>query len=156
MISPSSNQEADELSSYFNSLQKINVAYCDIEWEDVLRICRMWRHIEEIILAYNRISIISLPSQDTFSEKLTILVLDGNPLNSWKEILNLGMLKNLSDLSVNDCNLEYIEFDDTYCGEKTNLFIKLEQLHIKQNLIKDVNIYIYFLICISIVFLKNI
>lgn len=105
----------------------------------------MWRHIEEIILAYNKISIITPPSLDTFSDKLTTLVLDGNPLNSWKEILNLGMLKNLGDLSVNDCKLEHIVFDDTYHGEKTNLFTKLKELHIKQNLIKDVIIHIILL-----------
>ncbi|XP_077302951.1 tubulin-binding cofactor E isoform X2 [Arctopsyche grandis] len=137
LVTPSTDEEADRLSEYFPNLQKLSLTHCDIEWEDIDRISRIWSRICELILAYNRIEKITISSSFIFSENLTTLVLDGNPLESWVEILKLGTLNNLKDLSLNDCNIKTVTFDDKFRGEKLNLFTSLENLYLKQNEIND-------------------
>ncbi|RVE53799.1 hypothetical protein evm_001461 [Chilo suppressalis] len=122
-----------QLSVNFANLEKLNISVCDYEWSDILALSHLWPKVNEIIAAYNRIKTISPPINTLRS--LTILRLDGNPLDSWYEVMNLGRLKNLKILSLNDCYLEEIRFnDDPHC--KIDFFENLEVLFLNRNRIK--------------------
>ncbi|OWR53855.1 tubulin-specific chaperone E like protein, partial [Danaus plexippus plexippus] len=124
----------EQLSIHFASLEKINISVCDYEWSDVLALSHLWPKINEIIAAYNRITIINPPAVTL--RTLTILRLDGNPIESWCEVINLG-LKNLKVLSLNDCCIEEIRFKDTKPDAKASVFENLEVLFLNRNKIKD-------------------
>ncbi|CAG9790164.1 unnamed protein product [Diatraea saccharalis] len=123
-----------QLSVNFANLEKLNISVCDYEWSDLLALSHLWPKVNEIIAAYNRIKTITPPTITL--RTLTILRLDGNPLDSWYEVMNLGRLKNLKTLSLNDCFIEEIRFnDDPHC--KIDFFENLEVLFLNRNRIKD-------------------
>ncbi|XP_049882216.1 tubulin-specific chaperone E [Pectinophora gossypiella] len=123
-----------QLSKNFMNLEKLNISHCDYEWADILALSHLWPNVNEVIAAYNRIKTIT-PPYDTLSS-LTTLRLDGNPIESWYEILNLGRLKNLKVLSLNDCQIEKIRFNDEG-NEKVDVFENLEVLFLNRNKIND-------------------
>ncbi|KAL0810625.1 hypothetical protein ABMA28_010739 [Loxostege sticticalis] len=118
----------------FANLQKLNISVCDYEWSDLLALSHLWPNVSEVIAAYNRIKILSPP--DTTLRTLTILRLDGNPINSWHEVMKLGRLKNLKILSLNDCFIEEIRMNDDP-DAKVDVFENLEVLFLNRNGIKD-------------------
>ncbi|VVD00521.1 unnamed protein product, partial [Leptidea sinapis] len=122
------------LSGNFSNLEKLNISVCNYEWSDILALSHLWPKITEIIAAYNIIDKITPP--DTLGT-LTILRLDGNPLSSWSEVVNLGRMKNLKVLSLNDCYLEKIRFKDELANVEVDLFENLEVLFLNRNRIND-------------------
>ncbi|XP_045507669.1 tubulin-specific chaperone E [Colias croceus] len=124
-----------QLSKNFANLEKLNISVCDYEWSDLLALSHLWPNINEIIAAYNRIKKIT-PPHDTLST-LTVLRLDGNPIDCWREILNLGCLSNLTVLSLNDCFIEDIRFNDDPGNAKVDVFENLEVLFLNRNRIRD-------------------
>lgn len=132
-----------QLSVNFNNLEKLNISVCDYEWSDILALSHLWPNIDELIAAYNIIKKITPPKVTLHT--LTVIRLDGNPINSWKEILNLGMLKNLKVLSLNDCVIEDIRFNDDSTNGKVNAFENLEILFLNRNKINNVSTYVLFL-----------
>ncbi|KAL0860107.1 hypothetical protein ABMA27_010417 [Loxostege sticticalis] len=118
----------------FANLQKLNISVCDYEWSDLLALSHLWPNVSEVIAAYNRIKILSPP--DTTLRTLTILRLDGNPIDSWYEVMKLGRLKNLKILSLNDCFIEEIIMNDDP-DAKVDVFENLEVLFLNRNGIKD-------------------
>ncbi|XP_072934011.1 tubulin-specific chaperone E [Epargyreus clarus] len=123
-----------QLSINFANLEKLNISVCDYEWQDLIALSHLWPNVNEIIAAYNRIKKITPP--DTL-RTLTVLRLDGNPINSWYEVMKLGRLKNLKVLSLNDCYIEEIRFNDDPGNAKVDLFEKLEVLFLNRNRIMD-------------------
>ncbi|KAJ8706138.1 hypothetical protein PYW07_010915 [Mythimna separata] len=123
-----------QLSINFANLEKINISVCDYEWADILALSHLWPKLNEMIAAYNRIKIIIPPSVTL--RTLTVLKLDGNPLDRWSEILNLGSLKNLKVLSLNDCLFSEIRFSENP-DDKVDIFQKLEVLFLNRNRIND-------------------
>ncbi|CAB3232661.1 unnamed protein product [Arctia plantaginis] len=123
-----------QLSINFASLEKLNISVCDYEWADILSLSHLFPKINELIAAYNRIKTIIPPSVTL--RTLTTIRLDGNPLESWYEIMNLGMLKNLKILSLNDCLISEIRFNDNP-DEKVDVFESLEVLFLNRNRIND-------------------
>ncbi|CAG5059932.1 unnamed protein product [Parnassius apollo] len=128
-----SEEKLLQLSVNFANLEKLNISVCDYEWSDILVLSHLWPKINEIIAAYNRIKKI-IPPEDTL-HTLTILRLDGNPIDSWYEVMNLGRLKNLKVLSLNDCEIGEIRFNDDL--GKVELFENLEVLFLNRNKIND-------------------
>ncbi|KAG6463920.1 hypothetical protein O3G_MSEX014154 [Manduca sexta] len=124
-----------QLSINFAKLEKINVSVCDYEWPDLLSLSHLWPKVGEIIAAYNRIQKIPFPGVTLRS--LTILRLDGNPIDSWREVMNLGQLRNLQTLSLNECLIEEIRFNDKPGGQKVDVFENLEVLFLSRNRIND-------------------
>ncbi|CAK1549351.1 unnamed protein product [Leptosia nina] len=124
-----------QLSTNFANLKKLNISVCDYEWSDVLALSHLWPNVNEVITAYNRIKNISPP--DVTMNSLTILRLDGNPIDSWFEILNLGKLKNLRVLSLNDCFIKNISFNNDQGNAKVDVFENLEVLFLNRNSICD-------------------
>ncbi|KAJ2943191.1 hypothetical protein O0L34_g18902 [Tuta absoluta] len=128
-----SEETLTQLSMNFINLEKLNISHCDYEWSDVLTLSHLWPKITEIIAAYNRIRKLSMPIKTLAT--LTVLRLDGNPIDSWHEIMNIGGLKNLKVLSLNDCQIEQIRFNDE--SDKVDLFENLEVLFLNRNKIND-------------------
>lgn len=126
-----------QLSINFASLEKLNISVCDYEWADILSLSHLFPKINELVAAYNRIKTIIPPSVTL--RTLTTIRLDGNPLESWYEVMNLGMLKNLKILSLNDCLISEIRFNDNP-NEKVDVFENLEVLFLNRNRIDDVSI----------------
>ncbi|XP_026501773.1 tubulin-specific chaperone E [Vanessa tameamea] len=124
-----------QLSINFSALEKLNISVCDYEWTDILALSHLWPKINELIAAYNRIKKIIQP--DVTLRTLSILRLDGNPIDSWSEIMNLGRLKSLKILSLNDCNIGAIKFNDEPGYGKVDVFEKLEVLFLNRNNIND-------------------
>lgn len=124
-----------QLSINFTNLEKLNISVCDYEWSDLLALSHLWPNINELIAAYNRIKKITSPKVTLHT--LTVIRLDGNPIDSWQEILNLGMLKNLKVLSLNDCVIEEIRFNDDPNNGKVDVFENLEILFLNRNRIND-------------------
>ncbi|KAF9810446.1 hypothetical protein SFRURICE_021163 [Spodoptera frugiperda] len=123
-----------QLSINFANLEKLNISVCDYEWADIIALSHLWPKLNEMIAAYNRIKTIIPPSVTLRS--LTVLKLDGNPLASWYEVMNLGMMKNLKVLSLNDCQITEIRFNENP-EDKVDLFEKLEVLFLNRNRIND-------------------
>ncbi|KAI8433589.1 hypothetical protein MSG28_015610 [Choristoneura fumiferana] len=124
-----------QLSINFANLQKLNISVCDYEWSDLLALSHLWPKIDEIIAAYNRIKNI-IPPKITL-RTLTVIRLDGNPIDSWYEVMNLGWLENLKILSLNDCQIEQIRFNDNPSNAKVDVFENLEVLFLNRNKIND-------------------
>lgn len=125
-----------QLSINFARLQKINISVCDYEWADILALSHLWPKLNEMIAAYNRIKKI-IPPTITL-RTLTVLKLDGNPIDRWSEIMKLGSMKNLKVLSLNDCQLTEIRFNDIP-DEKVDIFEQLEVLFLNRNKINNVS-----------------
>ncbi|XP_028163218.1 tubulin-specific chaperone E-like [Ostrinia furnacalis] len=116
------------------STYKLNISVCDYKWSDLLALSHLWPNVQEIIAAYNRIK--SITPAVTTLRSLTILRLDGNPIDSWYEVMNLGRLKNLRVLSLNDCRIQEIRLSDDP-ENKVDIFENLETLFLNRNMIKD-------------------
>lgn len=123
-----------QLSINFANLEKLNISVCDYEWADIVSLSHLWPKLNEMIAAYNRIKKIIPPAVTL--RTLTILRLDGNPIDSWYEVMNLGMLENLKVLSLNDCHLFEIRFNDNP-ADKVDVFENLEVLFLNRNKIND-------------------
>ncbi|XP_004923154.1 tubulin-specific chaperone E [Bombyx mori] len=122
-----------QLSINFSKLEKINLSVCDYTWTDILKLSHLWPKIHEIIAAYNRIDEIEPPLVTLRS--LSVLRLDGNPITSWSEVMNLGAL-NLKVLSLNDCLIAEIRFGDDW-NQRVETFKNLEILFLNRNRIND-------------------
>lgn len=132
-----------QLSINFSALEKLNISVCDYEWQDILALSHLWPKLNELIAAYNRIKKIN-PPENTLNT-LTVLRLDGNPIDNWCEVINLGYLKNLKVLSLNDCHIGVIRFNNDPGYGKVDVFENLEVLFLNRNSINDVSIqYISF------------
>lgn len=125
-----------QLSINFANLGKLNISVCDYNWSDIIVLSHLWPKIHEVIAAYNRIKKITPP--DVTLNTLTILRLDGNPIDSWVDVVNLGRLKNLKVLSLNDCLIESISFNNKPGNANVDVFENLEVLFLNRNRISDV------------------
>ncbi|KAL4703945.1 hypothetical protein ACJJTC_009550 [Scirpophaga incertulas] len=133
MVIDMSEETLTQLSVHSANLEKLNISVCDYEWRDILTLSHLWPNLKELIAAYNRINIITPPV--TF-RSLTTLRLDGNPIDSCSEILKLGKLKCLKVLSLNDCLLQEIRFNEDP-ESKLDAFENLEVLFLNRNRIND-------------------
>lgn len=129
-----------QLSINFANLERVNISVCDYEWSDVMTLSYLWPNVNEIIAAFNCIRKISVPDFTRTLSSLTILRLDGNPIDSWYDVLKLGTLKGLKVLSLNDCFIEEIRFNDGP-EDKVDVFENLEVLFLNRNRIKDVSMF---------------
>ncbi|XP_037970492.2 tubulin-specific chaperone E [Plutella xylostella] len=123
-----------QLSRKFPNLRKINLSHCDYEWSDIVALSQLWPQLTEMVAAFNQIHRI-FPPTDVLSN-LSALWLDGNPIKSWGEVLGLGQLKSLKMLSLNDCAIEEIRFNDVP-KEKVDAFENLELLFLNRTKIGD-------------------
>ncbi|XP_026764914.2 tubulin-specific chaperone E [Galleria mellonella] len=124
-----------QLSINFSNLEKLNISVCEYEWADILALSHLWPNVNEIIAAHNKIKWITAPQLTLHT--LTTLRLDGNPIDSWREILNLGKMRNLKVLSLNDCHIGEIRFNDEPNNKKVDVFQNLEVLFLNRNRIND-------------------
>lgn len=131
-----------QLSINFASLEKLNISVCDYEWSDLVALSHLWPKIRELMAAYNRIRKLSAP--EVTLRTLEVLRLDGNPIESWQEITALGALRNLTTLSLNDCEISEIRFNDVPGNGKVDMFAELEVLFLNRNKINDVSVSVCF------------
>ncbi|GBP06342.1 Tubulin-specific chaperone E [Eumeta japonica] len=130
-----SEESLAQNSTHFEGLEKINISVCDYEWEDILSLSHLWPEIKEIVAAYNNVKTIIPPKLTLYN--LTTLRLDGNPISDWAEIMKLGRIGNLKTLSLNDCEIQRIRFNDNQDNTKLDIFERLETLFLNRNKVDD-------------------
>lgn len=92
--------------------------------------------MESLSLVGNGISTINVPASDVVFKKLRTLDLSGNSL-SIEEICNLGSIKSLERLILDDNGITEINLPD--CDSDTHLpiFINLQELYLKKNTLSN-------------------
>ncbi|XP_013395926.1 tubulin-specific chaperone E-like [Lingula anatina] len=120
------------LCSAFLCLKTIILNRMQLCWRQVLDFSKMWPDIQEILVCYNNISTISeLPPPQLHN--LTLIDLEGNQLDDWSSVLQLGTLKRVETLHLNKTGLVNIFFNDVQPGETTHYFPALKCLSLNDN-----------------------
>lgn len=111
----------------------------NLNWNDVLTITKIFPNTTELRLPFNKINNINLPENHCLNS-VNILDLEGNVLNDWSEVHNLGFLLYLEQLIITNIALSKIMFQRT-CEEdgKVTVFKNLKQLVISDNIIDNVS-----------------
>ncbi|KAG6438752.1 hypothetical protein O3G_MSEX000194, partial [Manduca sexta] len=125
--------KAGDVASLCPNVRSLDVS-CNLfsNWREVIQLSAQLPDLRELDVRIQKI-----PSPGVTLRSLTILRLDGNPIDSWREVMNLGQLRNLQTLSLNECLIEEIRFNDKPGGQKVDVFENLEVLFLSRNRIND-------------------
>lgn len=98
----------------------------------------MFSSLEKLHLCFNNIQNISnISSHFPRLEKLKLINLESNKLESWSEVLKIGHLPQLEEIILSDNNLSSISFDETPPTGTTQYFPKLKSVTINHNSIAE-------------------
>lgn len=133
-----SQSDIIELEPHFRNLKNINLRRCNIrQWSNVLHIAQLWPNIEQISIAENSISSLSVPDTSQIFKTLKFLDVKGNPLNYFNEILKLGNLKSLQIIYCISNHIESIQLPDCEPTERLTILNDLIELNLHGNYIVD-------------------
>lgn len=125
----------------FPAIETLICGYMRLNWNDVLKISRVFPNTREFRLPYNLITNIDLPSNHCF-ESLKLLDVEGNKVKYWSEINKLGILSNLEQLILTNTGIQIIQLGPSTTFEeeegKCPIFEELKQLVISDNEIDNV------------------
>ncbi|EZA50346.1 hypothetical protein DMN91_003520 [Ooceraea biroi] len=123
----------------FATVKHLTLARMNYNWSDIQQCISMFPSIEELSISFNVVKIIEDIPANTNLIKIVTLILEGNLISSWDEILKLGFLPCLEYLNLNLNKLDNIRFPSpTLTNDaKTALFPSLRQLHISENHISE-------------------
>ncbi|XP_054714059.1 tubulin-specific chaperone E-like [Uloborus diversus] len=116
----------------FSVLKMLVMNEMAYSWKEILSCASMCPFVEQLFVVSNKITELEAPLPPIFSQ-LTMLSLNHNPIGEWTEICKLGSLTNLTELHVNNINLQSISFPKTPPLEKTELFSNLQTLYVQYN-----------------------
>lgn len=105
-----------------------------LTFKEVNHISSIFPNVEELRLAYNDITNLSLQSDHNF-KRLRYLDLEGNQIKFWSEIKKLSVIKTLEHLTIENVQLGGIRLDGDV---PVTDFEQLETLNINNNLISEV------------------
>lgn len=126
--------EIPMLEPDFRHLKNINLRRCNIRnWNNLLHIARLWPNIEQLSVAENSISSLTVPDTNVVFKKIQFLDIKGNPLNYFSEVLKLGNLKTLETLYLISTHIENIQFADCEPDERLSIFENLKELNLQGN-----------------------
>lgn len=131
--------ETKEFLSAANKVKGINLRNCGItNWHEVLKIAKLWPNIEFLSLQDNALACIDkFTCKEKVFAKLEKLDLQGNKLENFDNIVNLGHLKHLRELLLGNNRLTDVKMPDCNYKEKLDIFVALEKLNLRDNFIKD-------------------
>jgi len=115
----------EDLKHAFKNLKQLFMSSMDYNWQEVMGCSLMWPAIENLAVPYNNISSIGLLPNEQFAS-LKNLNLEGNPIENWEDVNQLGQLPNLEQLSLYGTGLKNIQI-------KKNSFLKLSKLSLSNN-----------------------
>lgn len=121
-----------------NKVKGINLRKNGItNWQEVLKIGKLWPSIEFLSLQDNNLKSIDKFNQNDIFTKLEKLDLQGNKLDNFDHILNLGHVPYLKELLLANNRFNEIKLPDCSYKEKLDIFVTLERLNLRDNFIKD-------------------
>lgn len=128
----------DEFLCVTNKVKGINLRNNGItNWNEVLKIAKLWPNIEFLSLQDNELACIDkFPQKDVFL-KLEKLDLQGNKLEKFENVVNLGHLKRLKELLLGNNRFTELKLPDCNYKEKLDIFVALEKLNLRDTFIKD-------------------
>lgn len=121
----------------FTNVKSLAITRMNYNWSDVQKCVHMFPSLEELSASFNIISILEDTLANLTSLRIRTIMLEGNCLSNWTEILKLGSLPCLECLNLNANKLERIRFPSNTSIGKTTLFPTLRQLHISENNISE-------------------
>ncbi|KYN44335.1 Tubulin-specific chaperone E [Trachymyrmex septentrionalis] len=129
-------EDMTALKDSFSTVKHLTIARMNYNWFDIRQCIFMFPLIEELSVSFNIVMTIDdMTCANTNLMKIVTLILEGNLISSWDEILKLGSLPCLEYLNLNLNKIDRIRFPSS--TDKTALFPILRQLHISENHISE-------------------
>lgn len=113
----------------FPKLKSLICGTMKLDWDTVLELARVYPFVEELRAPLNNITTLHTP--EGLFPNLTILDLEGNPIDSWEEVCKLTVIPCLEHLNVENTGITQIYF------QKSDMFPNLKKLVITCNRIGD-------------------
>lgn len=82
----------ETLKYAFTSVKSLTITKMNYNWSDVQKCVHMFSSLEELSASFNIISILDDSLKYSTSMRIQTIMLEGNFLSSWTEILKLGSL----------------------------------------------------------------
>ncbi|CAL1685652.1 unnamed protein product [Lasius platythorax] len=131
-------EDVIELKNSFSTVKHLTIAKMNYNWSDIQQCISMFPSVEELSVSFNTVTTIEETITNTNIMKIVTLILEGNLISSWDEILKLGSLPCLECLNLNSNKIDRIRFPSTLTfTDKTGLFPTLRQLNISENHISE-------------------
>lgn len=131
-------EEIEKFKDIFNNLEGINMRNCGYTWSEILHVARLWPNIQSLSLQDNKLKhITKISNQKAAFKNLQMLDLQGNDLEDFDDILNLGYIRTLRELHLAGNQFKRIKFSECLYDEKVPLFPALLSLNIRDNPIVD-------------------
>ncbi|KAK6183626.1 hypothetical protein SNE40_011064 [Patella caerulea] len=128
-------KDVESLSSDFTHIKSLKLNFTFYTWQELLECSKMVKNLESLSFCFNSLS--SLHDSTGYLNHLRNLAIENNNISSWKDVLYLGHLPRLETLSLNENQIDSIEFPDVDVTEKTSFFPKLKTLYILRNKISQ-------------------
>ncbi|XP_012522074.1 tubulin-specific chaperone E isoform X2 [Monomorium pharaonis] len=125
------------LKDLFPTVTHLTIARMNYNWSDIRQCISMFPSIAELSVSFNIITTIEDIKANNNLMQIVTLILEGNLISSWDEILKLGSLPCLEYLNLNLNKIDRIRFPSSTSTDKTALFPMLRQLHISENHISE-------------------
>ncbi|XP_076619863.1 glyoxalase 1 isoform X1 [Colletes latitarsis] len=130
-------ENMEELSNSFLMVQHLIMTRMNYNWLDIQQCMHMFPSLQGLSISFNIISTLQKPLEGDNLMKIHTLMLEGNLISSWDEILKLGSLSCLEYLNLNLNKIDKIRFPSVEPTAKTPAFPALRQLHLSQNNISE-------------------
>lgn len=85
-------EDAVALKNSFPTVKHLTIARMNYKWPDIQQCISMFPSVEELSISFNIVTIIEDVPSNTNLMKIITLILEGNLISSWDEILKLGSL----------------------------------------------------------------
>ncbi|XP_035022950.1 tubulin-specific chaperone E [Hippoglossus stenolepis] len=126
--------DSSSLCRSFFSLKVLSLIRCDLTWPQILECAPMWPQLEDLCVEENNITELQRP--EGVLQNVTKLNLSRNPLMQ-ETLVNLSALPRLKQLSLSQCGLSVIRFDDAAPGSQTDKFPELREVNLNDNNISE-------------------
>jgi len=80
------------LKNSFSTVKHLTIAKMNYNWSDIQQCISMFPSIEELSVSFNIVTTIKETITNINLMKIVTLILEGNLISSWDEILKLGSL----------------------------------------------------------------
>lgn len=80
------------LENSFSTVKHLILAKMNYNWSDIQQCISIFSSVEELSVSFNIVTTIEETITNTNLMKITTLILEGNLISSWDEILKLGSL----------------------------------------------------------------
>lgn len=133
-----SEEEIELLKDYFKNLEGINLRKCGYTWSEILQVARLWPNIKSVSLQDNYLKhITKISNQKAVFKNLEKLDLQGNNLEDFEDLFNLGYIRTLKELHLAGNKFKRIKLPECQYDEKVTIFQPLESLNLRDNPIEE-------------------